>query len=143
MFSRKIHGYAAIRDVYYVRERARNKNEKSISWLKAIAARHLDMHPILSMHGDGSTVADTLRGYDNCTEALFKLAADRIQAGDLLVPMVVVSIAGKLEQLPEMAGFAELEQVSREHKVKIYRSVMSLSGGINLGPGTVSLALAV
>ncbi|MFC6635128.1 DegV family protein [Microbulbifer taiwanensis] len=141
-FSRWIHGYAAIKDVYYVRERARSKNENSISWFKATAARHLDLHPILSMHRDGSTVTDTVRGYDNCTEALFKLAIDRIRAGGLRVPMVVVSIAGKLEDLPKAPGFAELEQVAGEHNVKVYRSVMSLSGGINLGPGTVALAFA-
>ncbi|WP_323847241.1 DegV family protein [Microbulbifer magnicolonia] len=141
-FSHRIHGYAAINDVYYVRERARSKNENSISWLKATAARHLDLHPILSMHRDGSTVTDTVRGYDNCTEALFKLAIDKIRAGELQVPMVVVSIAGRLENLEQVPGFAELEKVAGEHNVKVYRSVMSLSGGINLGPGTVALALA-
>lgn len=140
--SRRIHGYAAIKDVYYVRGRARSKNENSISWFKATAARHLDLHPILSMHRDGSTVTDTVRGYDNCTGALFKLATDRIRAGVLLTPMVVVSVAGRVEELPNTPGFAELEKVAQEHNVKVYCSVMSLSGGINLGPGTVALALA-
>ncbi|SEA29149.1 DegV family protein [Microbulbifer marinus] len=141
-FRRKIHGYAAIKDVYYVRERARAKNENSISWLKATAARHLDLHPILSIHHDGSTVTDTVRGYDNCTEALFKLAIDKIRAGELQAPMVATSIAGRLEELAKIPGFAELEQVAQEHNVKVYRSVMSLSGGINLGPGTVAMAMA-
>ncbi|WP_346839364.1 DegV family protein [Microbulbifer sp. SAOS-129_SWC] len=141
-FSNNIHGYAAIRDVYYVRERARSKNENSISWLKATAARHLDLHPILSMHRDGSTVTDTLRGYDKCTEALFNLAVERIEAGQLLAPMVVVSIAGQLKDLPHTPGFATLQKAAQAHGVKVYQSLMSLSGGINLGPGTVSLGLA-
>lgn len=141
-FGRRIRGYAAIRDVYYVRERARSKNEDSIGWLKAMAAQTFDLHPILCMEHTGSSVTKTLRGFDQCTEALFELAADKIRAGELLVPMVLVSIAGRLEDLPRTAGFTALEQVAKEQGVKIYRSVMSLSGGINLGPGTVALALA-
>ncbi|MCX2802339.1 DegV family protein [Microbulbifer thermotolerans] len=141
-FARWIHSYATIKDVYYVRERARIKNEKSINWFKATAAYHLDLHPILSMHHDGSSVTDTVRGFDNCTEAVFRLAIDKIRAGKLITPMIVISIAGRLEDLPKAQGFTELEKVAEEHKVKIYRSVMSLSGGINLGPGTVGLSLA-
>ncbi|WP_237060098.1 DegV family protein [Microbulbifer sediminum] len=141
-FRRKVHGYAAIRDVYYVRKRARSKNENSISWLKAMAARLLKLNPILSMHHEGSTVTDTLRGYDRCTEALFRLAVDKIRAGELLMPIVMVSIAGKLSDLEKVPGYQLLKSVAEEHQVKIHQSVMSLSGGINLGPGTVSLALA-
>ncbi|MFI2812770.1 MULTISPECIES: DegV family protein [Microbulbifer] len=141
-FRRKVHGYAAIRDVYYVRERARSKNENSISWLKAMAARLLKLNPILSMHHEGSTVTNTLRGYDRCTEALFRLAADKIRGGELLMPIVMVSIAGKLEDLEKVPGYQLLKTAAAENDVKIYHSVMSLSGGINLGPGTVALALA-
>ncbi|AOS97458.1 DegV domain-containing protein [Microbulbifer aggregans] len=141
-FRRNIHGYAAIKDVYYVRERARSKNENSISWFKAMAARMLKLHPILSIHHSGSTVTDTIRGFENCTQSLFQLAIDKIRAGELLMPSIVVSIAGKLQDLDKVPGFAALEQVAREHKVKVYKTVMSLSGGINLGPETVALALA-
>jgi len=108
----------------------------------AAEARHLNLHPILSMHRGGSTVTDTLRGYDTCTEALFALAAEQIRAQALLVPIVVVSIAGQLRDLARTAGFAALEKVAQEHGVKVYPAVMSLPGGINLGPGTVALALA-
>ncbi|WP_250463671.1 DegV family protein [Microbulbifer litoralis] len=94
------------------------------------------------MEHTGSSVTRTPRGFDQCTEALFELAADRIRAGELLVPMMVVSIAGRLEDLAKTPGFAALEQAAEEKGVKVYRSVMSLSGGINLGPGTVALALA-
>ncbi|GAA5525669.1 hypothetical protein Maes01_02241 [Microbulbifer aestuariivivens] len=141
-FRRHIHGYAAIKDVYYVRERARTKNENSISWLKAMAARMLKLHPILSMHHTGSTVTNTLRGFENCTRSLFQLAIDKISAGQLLMPSIMVSFAGKLQDLDKVPGFTELEKVAREHNVKVYKTVMSLSGGINLGPNTVALALA-
>lgn len=142
-FTQCIDGYAAVRDVYYLRERARSKNENHISWLKATLARRLDLHPILHMHRDGSDVRDTLRGFDSCTEGMFELAAEHIREGKLRVPMMVVSIAGRLEDLASAKGFAELEAVARAHKVKIYKAVMSLSGGINLGPGTIALALAI
>lgn len=141
-FARKIHGYAAIKDVYYVRERGRRKNEKSISWFKAVAALTLNLHPILAMHYGGSDVTKTVRGFDQCTRELFELAADKIRAGQLQVPMITLSIAGKLEDLKSAPGYAELEKVAQEHNVKLFRSVMSLSGGINLGPGTVAAAFA-
>lgn len=140
-FTHSIEGYAAIRDVYYLRERARSKNENHISWLKATLARRLDLHPILHMHRDGSDVHDTLRGFDTCTETLFAMAADSIREDRLRVPMMVVSIAGSLQELNRARGFADLEAVARQYGVKIYQSVMSLSGGTNLGPGTVTLAL--
>ncbi|WP_193165908.1 DegV family protein [Microbulbifer hainanensis] len=141
-FGRRIQAFAAIKDVYYVRERGRLKNENSISWLKAMAAQTLDLHPILSMKYSGSSVTETVRGFDQCTETLFALAAERIRAGDLQVPMIAVSIAGRLEDLSRTPGFNALEKLAQEKGVKIYRSVMSLSGGINLGPGTIGMAFA-
>ena len=141
-FGRKIVGYAAIKDIYYLRERGRQKNEKSVSWLKAFMARSLNLHPIIAMTYQGSAVADTIKEYDNCNRRLFELAAEKIRAGELLMPAVVVSIAGPLKDLEQVPGFQELVTLAAEHKVKIYRSVMSLSGGINLGPGTVALAFA-
>ncbi|WP_160154063.1 DegV family protein [Microbulbifer sp. ALW1] len=141
-FGRKMVGYAAIQDVYYLRERGRQKNEKSVSWLKAFMARSLDLHPILSMTYQGSAVADTVKTYDGCTHRLFELAEEKMAANELLMPAVVVSIAGPLKDLEKVPGFKAFEKKAAEHKVKIYRSVMSLSGGINLGPGTVALAIA-
>ncbi|WGL17629.1 DegV family protein [Microbulbifer bruguierae] len=141
-FGRKIVGYAAIQDVYYLRERGRQKNEKSVSWLKAFMAKSLSLHPIVSMTYQGSTVADTVKTYEGCTRRLFELAEDKMRSGDLLMPAVVVSIAGPLQDLERTPGFSSLLKTAEQHKVKIYRSVMSLSGGINLGPGTVALAIA-
>ena len=52
-------------------------------------------------------------------------------------------LAPEPRDLPRSRFVADaLEQVAREHKVKVYKTVMSLSGGINLGPETVALALA-
>lgn len=141
-FGRKTYGYAAIRDVYYVRERARTKNENSISWFKAVMAKLLKLHPILSMHHEQSSVADTVRGFDNCTERLFELASEKVRGAELLMPAVVVSIAGPLKDLEKVPGYKAFAALAAEHKVRVYRSVMSLSGGINLGPGTVALAIA-
>ena len=141
-FGRKITGYAAIKDVYYLRERARLKNEKSVSWLKAFVAKSLNLHPIVAMTYQGSAVADTVKEYDNCNRRLFELAMEKIRSDDLLMPAVMVSIAGPLKDLEKVPGFRELETLAAEHKVKVYRSVMSLSGGINLGPGVVALAFA-
>ncbi|WP_066963349.1 DegV family protein [Microbulbifer sp. Q7] len=141
-FGRKTVGYAAIKDVYYLRERGRQKNEKSVSWLKAFMARSLNLHPIVSMTYQGSDVADTVKTFDGCTRRLFQLAEEKMVAGELLMPAVVVSFAGPLKDLDKVPGFKAFEKTATEHKVRVYRSVMSLSGGINLGPGTVSLAIA-
>mgnify|MGYP000442273591 CR=1 FL=1 len=141
-FGRRISGYAAIKDVYYLRERGRQKNEKSVGLLKAVMARSFDLHPILAMNYEGSFVADTVRDYKNCTQRLFELAISEIRANNLLMPAIVVSIAGHINLLDKSPGFAELLEVAREHNVKVFRSVMSLSGGINLGPDTIALAFA-
>ncbi|GMG86890.1 DegV family protein [Biformimicrobium ophioploci] len=141
-FGRKTWGFAAIKDVYYLRKRARSKNEDSVGWLKAMMARLFDLHPIIGIHHEQTAVQATTRGFDQCTEKLFDLAIEKIQQGKLILPAVVVSIAGKLEDIDKTPGFRRFEAVAREHKVKVYKSLMSLSGGINLGPGTVALALA-
>lgn len=141
-FGRKITGYAAIKDVYYLRERGRQKNEKSVGLLKAVMARSFDLHPILAMDYEGSSVADTVRDYDKCTQRLFERASEEIRAGNLLMPAIAVSIAGHVDQLEKVSGFDAFIETAKEHQVKVFRSVMSLSGGINLGPGTVSLAFA-
>lgn len=137
----KLFAYIVPPDVYYIRERARKKGDDSIGMISALVAKSLDIVPILCGRGDDTFPVAKGRGFRTSVDRLFQYAIRRIQAG-LLTPYVVVSIAGSLNELMEYESFQELERVAKEEGVRVLSCVMGLTGGLNVGPGCVGLALA-
>ena len=137
----KLFAYIVPPDVYYIRERARKKGDDSIGMISALVAKSLDIVPILCGRGDDTFPVAKGRGFRASVDRLFQYAIRRIQAG-LLTPYVVISIAGNLNELMEYESFQELERVAKEEGVRVLSCVMGLTGGLNVGPGCVGLALA-
>ena len=134
----KAHGYATFPDLYYVRERARAKGDKSISWLGALMGGALDIKPILCGGRDETFPVAKVRGYDTAVERIFEFAAKRIREG-LLSPIVCVSYAGDAQVIKQLPGFDTMAQAAREAEVEVMTSQMSITGGVNLGPGALTV----
>lgn len=137
----RIYSYIVPPDVYYIRERARKKGEESVGLLTALVAKSLDIVPILCGRMDETYPIAKTRGFDASVNRLFDYAIERIEAG-LLTPYVVVSIAGEVGDLLAFDRFQALEEVARKHQVRVLSCVMGLTGGLNVGPGSIGLGLA-
>lgn len=135
------YGYLVPRDLYYIRARAKAKNEHSVGLVSAMLGSALDIKPILRcFQGETGPVAKA-RGFDQGAQMLFDYAARRVRAG-LMVPVVCVSYGGDLAVLDHLPGFAALKQACSENHVSLLEAPMSITGMVNVGEGAVSLGLS-
>lgn len=124
--------------VHYVRERARKKGEDSISAFSALVAKSFDIVPIIQGRNDNTGPVAKIRGFEHAVDAMFQHAIKHVKAG-LLSPYVIVSIAGDLEKLDQIASYKELVQAAELRNIRVLTTVMGLTGGLNVGPGAIGL----
>lgn len=134
----KAQGYGIVPDIYYLRERARTKGDKSVSWLGAFLGTALDIKPVLCATRDETFPVAKVRGFDAGVERVFDFAVKRIQEG-LLAPVVCVSYAGDGEVIKQLPGYERMARAAREKDIEVLTSTMSLTGGVNLGPGALTV----
>lgn len=139
--SSRVHAYQVPKDVYYLRERARKKGDNSVSWFGAVIGRALNVCPIVLALDDQTFPVTKVRQFSNAAEILFQHTINKVDAG-LLSPFVAVSYAGDPKELQSLEGFEALKNALKRRKYQLIVSPMSLSGGVNLGPGTLSVAFA-
>ncbi|EAR08467.1 DegV family protein [Reinekea blandensis] len=139
--SSKVHAYQVPKDVYYLRERARKKGDNSVSWFGAVIGRALNVCPIVLALDDQTFPVTKVRQFSKAAELLFQHTINKVNDG-LLSPFVAVSYAGDPSDLQSLPGFNDLRTAVKQRKYQLIVSPMSLSGGVNLGPGTLSVAFA-
>ena len=135
------YGYMLPRDLYYIRARAKKKNDRSVSLFTAVLGSALDIKPILRCFRGETGPVGKVRGFEQGAQALFKYAARRVRDG-LLVPVICVSYGGDLAVLAELPGYAGLREACAECGVELMEAPMSITGMINVGEGALSLGLA-
>lgn len=140
-FSEHIHAYLVPNDLFYVRERARQKGENSVSWLSYQAGTLLNIKPVIHMHKGDSGALTTARGFDAALEKLLEIATEAIDAG-LKSNTVVMSYAGDPKVMGENRLIREFRAYAATKGVDVMESVMSTTAGLNVGPGAISLAYA-
>jgi DegV family protein with EDD domain len=140
-FKSRIFAYALPADVSYVRERARKRGEDSVSLIGSLVAKSLDIKPIIQFRQDETQIVSKTRGFDKAANSLFDYAAAQIKNG-LLSPYVVISFAGDPSELTQFESFGQLLTIAKQANVELLTTTMGLAGGLNLGIGAISLALA-
>ncbi|MEO7052951.1 MAG: DegV family protein [Rhodanobacter sp.] len=135
------YGYMLPRDLYYIRARAKKKNDRSVSLFTAMLGSALDIKPILRCFRGETGPVGKVRGFEQGAQALFKYAARRVRSG-LLVPIVCVSYGGDLAVLTQLPGYAGLREACGECGVELMEAPMSITGMVNVGEGAVTLGLA-
>ncbi|MDX1804361.1 MAG: DegV family protein [Alcanivorax sp.] len=136
----KTTGYAVVPDLYYVHKRARKKGDKSVGFVGALMGSALDIKPILCARQDQTFPVAKVRGFDTAVERMFAHARHCIDQG-LLSPIICISYAGDEEAVYQMPGFEQLKNYADQHKVELLISNMGLTGGVNIGPGAISIGL--
>lgn len=139
--SEHIHAYLVPNDLFYVRERARQKGENSVSWLGYQAGTLLNIKPIIHMHQGDSGTLMTARGFESALEKLLEIAVSAIDQG-LKTNTVVMSYAGDPAVMGDNRLIREFRAYAATKGVDVLESVMSTTAGLNVGPGTISLAYA-
>jgi DegV family protein with EDD domain len=137
--SQQIYGYLVPDDLFYVRYRASKKGEKSIGLIGYHFGTLLDIKPIIGFHQGESQVVAKERGFDRTLIKLFGIARQAIDQG-LATRIVNTSYAGELEVIRRKRAFVDFEQYARERGIEVLLSVMSTTGGINVGPGSFALS---
>ena len=135
------YGYMLPRDLYYLRARAKKKNDRSVSLFSAMLGSALDIKPLLRCFRGETGPVGKVRGFEQGAQALFGYAAQRVRAG-LLVPMVCASYGGDLAVLSHLPGYIELRQACEECGVELMEAPMSITGMVNVGEGAVTLGFA-
>lgn len=135
------YGYMMPRDLYHLRSRAKKKGDKSVGWLQYTLGSALDIKPLVQGYRGETGPVAKLRHFDEGAAKVFAYIASRIEAG-LLTPTVCLSYGGELDQLAKLPGYAALEKTAEAHGVTLYRSVMSMTGVVNVGEGALAFGFA-
>ncbi len=135
------YGYLVPRDLYYIRNRARAKGDRSVSLFSAALGTALDIKPVLRGHrGDTGPVAK-IKGFEPAVEKMFDFAARRVRAG-LLTPTVTLCYGGHLDEMRALPGYTRLLDACTGQNVEVFESVMSTTGMVNVGRGAVVVGFA-
>ncbi|MGY1528751.1 DegV family protein [Luteimonas sp. A649] len=134
-------GYLVPRDLYYIRNRARAKGDRSVSLFSAALGTALDIKPVLRcFRGETGPVAK-VKGFEPAVEKMFDFAARRVRAG-LLTPTVTLCYGGHLDEMRALPGYARLREACADENVDVFESVMSTTGMVNVGRGAVVVGFA-
>lgn len=136
-----IHAYVVPEDLYYLHTRASQKGDNSVGWLSYKLGNMLNVKPIIKCYKGETFPCDKSAGYDKALETLFNKARAAIING-LLTPFVAMSYAGELERMMNHRLYHEFEVFAKNHGIETMLSIMSSTAGINVGPGSFSLAYA-
>ncbi len=134
-------GYYTIRNVKYIYNRARDSRDKPNALLFAVGSV-LDVKPVVRRQGMESLTVAKVRGFEAAAQRTFDRIARLIEENMLIVPRVVVSYSGDLKELQALPGFDRMMQAAVGAKVKIATSIMSLSGGVFMGAGSLAIGIA-
>ena len=136
-----VYSYLVPRDLYYIRARAQKKGEKSVSLVGATLGTMLDIKPVIRAYREETHPVSKARGFEAAATKLLNYATERVRAG-LLAPVVCISYGGDPEEVKRLPGYADLLAEARGRGVDVLVSVMSVTAGVNIGPGGLGLAIA-
>lgn len=137
--SQRVHGYLIPDDLFYIRYRASKKGEKSIGLIGYHFGSLLDIKPIIRFCAGSSEVIDKERSFDRTLIKLLAITRQAIEQG-LATRIINTSYAGDPRVIRQKRAFIEFEQYAKTKGIQVLLSVMSVVGGINVGPGAFALS---
>ncbi len=141
-FKRQVYTYAIPRDLQYIRERGRQRGDRSVGWLQSQLGGLLDVKPIVEAHVGETHPIGKVRHFEAAVDQVMSRAIERIDRGNLVAPVVVLSYAGEIRELHHLEAYRRLRLRADEAQVKLLESMMSTTAGVYLGAGSFSLAYA-
>lgn len=140
-FTDKIYTCVIPRDLHYIRERARQRGDKSVSALVAFLGKALNITPVIFGQGAEGQPAAKTRSFDVAVEKVMNYATARVEAG-LLTPYVSLSCGLAWTEIEDLPGLNRLRDACEKNGVELLLSQMGITSSIYIGPGSLCLALA-
>lgn len=137
--SRRVHVLTVPDDLYYLRARASLRGERTVGGWTYGVGKSVDMRPILHVNQDEVRREGWGKGFLEAVEKLFVIVREAIDTG-LVINAVMISYAGNPREIMTMQGYRNLHEYAEQHGVKVYLTIMSVAAGINVGPGSLSVA---
>jgi DegV family protein with EDD domain len=141
LLAQNTYGYMIPRDLHYLRVRAQKKGDRSVGWFGAMLGSALDIKPLIRGYRNETRPVAKLRHFEDAAQALFGYAAERAEKG-LLTPTLALSYGGELAEMRKLPGYAAMMNTCKRRGVEVFESIMSVTGGVNVGEGALALALA-
>jgi DegV family protein with EDD domain len=135
-------GYMVPRDLHYLRVRAQKKGDRSVGWVSAVLGTALDIKPLLRAYRNNTEPVAKMRHFEDSVEKCFGYLSQRIIQNTLLTPTLTFSYGGPLSEMERLPGYEALMKLCREHKIEVFKSIMSITGGVNVGEGALAFAFA-
>jgi len=135
------YGYMIPRDLYYLRNRARAKGDRSVGLISAALGSALDIKPVLRAYRGNTEPVAKLKGFEPSVQKLFEFSARKVREG-LMTPTLCLGYGGELAELRALPGYQALRDACAEKNVELFESVMSLTGMVNVGKGAVAVGFA-
>jgi DegV family protein with EDD domain len=136
------YGYMVPRDLHFLRERAQKKGDRSVGWFSVVMGSALDIKPLLRAFRNETGPVAKLRHFDEASEKCFSYIKKLIVEKKLLTPTLSISYGGKLEEMERLPGYADLIAICNNHKIEVFKSVMSITSVVNVGEGSLAFAFA-
>ncbi|MGH8461415.1 MAG: DegV family protein [Stenotrophobium sp.] len=136
------YGYMVPRDLRYLRVRAQKKGDHSVGWVSAMLGTALDIKPLLRAYRNNTEPVAKMRHFEDSVEKCFSYVARRINQNGLLTPTFSLSYGGELSEMESLPGYEPLMKLCRERQIEVIKSVMSITGGVNVGEGALAFAFA-
>ena len=129
-------------DLYYIRERARQRGEDSINFVRALLGRTLGITPVVCGYQEQHFPAAKFKGFEAAVEGTAGHILKQVDRNALRSPYVALSYAGDLQELNQYEGVARLRERHQAGDIRLVISTMGLAGATYLGPGAMSMGVA-
>jgi DegV family protein with EDD domain len=140
-FTQYVHAYLVPEDLIYVRTRARAHGDRSVSWLGYQLGTLLDIKPILQAYRGQTGPVAKVHGFSTAVGQMLDMAITEIKRG-LRTNVVCMSYAGNPEVIKQLPAYKNFAKVADAHGVELLLTVMSITAGINMGPGSFAIGYA-
>ncbi len=137
----RVRSFLLPQDLYYLKNRASKKGDKSVGWLSYKVGNLLNVKPIIQCYKGETSPCDKALGFDKGLEKLFDKTQKAVRAG-LSINIISMSYAGNLDDIKSLKQYTEFKAFLERKSIPSTLAVMSTTAAINVGPGAFSIAYA-
>jgi len=137
-----IHTYITADDVAYVHKRISTRGDHILNWPRLLLGKTLNIKPMVHHYQGKSEVVGKFKGRNGVLSNVFNLITEHIIARRLKTPHIIISHADALGEIYSADTFSQLRMACEVHKVHLHIVPMSITGMMNFGLGSLSVAFA-
>jgi len=137
-----IHTYITADDLSYVHKRISARGDHILNWASLLLGQALNIKPMVHHHHGKSEIIGKFRGRDKALSKIFHFISEHVIAQRLKTPHIIISHADALDEIYRADTFSQLRTACEVHDVNLHIVPMSISGMMNFGLGSLTVAFA-